>query len=181
MPPIHPLTAVSALSLLNQWSEARERRKQAERDGTADGTTNGSTKQPMTNEPAQNDAQHDEATQKLLEHQRRNEPPVEAVNAYVSRTITLNAGQPATVEITPPKGYNYRVSKIEFDRRDSHDYAFIVGGDTNAETHTLKFMTPRLVQHGQKVVAEVENNQSSGSTTFDFEFEAWAIPTNVEV
>lgn len=172
------LTFTSVLNLANTWTEARQRRKEEQQEQNDSTDSNDSTED--TTMP-QDDSEAAEATRELTRLQRRNNPPPESVPAYASRTIKLNAGQSATVEYTPRKGYDLRVQSIEFDRRDNHNYTFNVGGDTNSETHVIKFSPPRRVQQGQKVVSEVENNQSSGSTTFDWQIDAWAIPTNVSV
>jgi hypothetical protein len=170
------LTFTSALSLANTWAESRQQREEQEQQQQPPQQTGQQTQQTMPHDHSETA----EATQELVDIQRRNSPPPEAVPAYASRTITLNAGQQASVEYTPRKGYVFRVESIQFDRRDDHSYTFNVGGDTNSDTHQIRFNPPRRVSQGQPVVSEVENNQGSGSTTFDWEIEAWAIPTGVD-
>lgn len=173
------LVFTSVLNLLNTWNESAEQQQNAGAQSGADGVqTDGSGYGPEMRSIDQNTADTSSAAEELVEFKRKHKAPPEAVDEWASRTITLKPGQSARIVYNPPKGHNVRVRRIAFDRRDDHDYAFVVGGDTNAGTHRIKFQSPRRVMNGQPIVSEVENNSSS-ETTFDWELEAWAVPTGV--
>lgn len=109
--------------------------------------------------------------------ERRHRGGRDAIDGYVGATVeALSPGGTATVRITPTSGHELMVKSLEFDRRDDHDYEFLIGGNRRSENHRVKLSNPRRVQRGKPVLAKVTNNGTSDST-FDFEGEMWGIPT----
>lgn len=94
-------------------------------------------------------------------------------DAFASATVSLNPDETVLVTVEPQTGFNLRVKSIEFDRRDNHSYEFNVGGDLTSVSHRAKYVSPKKVSQGDRVIAQATNNSNSG-TTIDFEMIAWA-------
>jgi hypothetical protein len=65
------------------------------------------------------------------------------------------------------------VKKATFDRRDDHNYSFLIDGQGLSSNHNLELTAPRKMSQGGKLVGVVENASGSASE-LDFEFLGWA-------
>lgn len=144
-------------------------------DTTDGGTTDDTTTTTTTTEQTQMDDQ----LERLVDTQTRRNPGPEAVDAFSGQTVELTDGQKVTVTVTPANGYDLRVKKSYFDRRTDHTYVHNIGGIEVSSSHEAILKATRRVMQGGQVVAEATNS-SGGPSEFDYEIEAWAIPTGVD-
>ena len=112
------------------------------------------------------------AVERLAEIRGVNEPGPEDTDAFASASVTLNDGETAEITVTPQDGQYLYVKKIHLDRYEDHVYSINVGGDVSSVSHRAVYSKPRVIQGGDRVIAEVTNNSGSAST-LDFEVEAW--------
>lgn len=175
---VSPGTAIGGLSLLLSLSDRRKRRQMEQQASNPEadpddvGMPFEARKQ---NEIAEDQSRTADQLERLVEMEERNQPGPEDKDAYSSATITLSDGETATVTVEPSEGFNLRVKRIHFDKRNDHDYTLNVGGDITSVSHVAKYVKPKLVSQSDRVIAEVTNNSGS-STVIDFEMEAWAEP-----
>lgn len=144
-------------------------------DGGQDGTSGGDAGGNQTDGASMNgDKTQSEQLQKLIEIQQQNNPNPGAIDAYASETLNLSAGATKQISITPTKGFDLKVRRAAFDRRDSHSYKISIDGEQHSVNHNYETATPRKITQGGKIVAVVTNNSGSASE-LDFEFEGWAV------
>lgn len=137
-----------------------------------DGDTQGSAELPADIQLQQ---ETNEMLEKLIEHESVTEPGVRDRDSFASATVDISPGETAVFTVEPQDGYNLRVKEVYMDRRTDHDYTINVGGDVTSVSHRAKYARPKAVLQSDRVIAEVTNNSSS-TTTIDFELEAWAEP-----
>lgn len=164
-------TGVAAASLFVSLRNLREAQQASERVQTDGGSQTGG---PPTS-PTEAELRAADTLEKLVADSRRNEPSSGSVDAYVGRTFTLTPGQQVVVRVSPTRGRDLRVRRIEFDRRADHSYKLEVDGVRVSDIHRVEMDPPRVVRNGGTVVAECVNDSSS-TTTFDLEVEAWSVP-----
>jgi hypothetical protein len=165
-------TIIGGLSLLINMQDRQEEKKQEE--------ATKQTVENMSNEPVPDGVspevqaqQHTkEAVERLADIRAVNEPGPEDTDAYVSASVTLNDGETAEITVTPQDGQWLYVKKVHLDRYEDHVYTINVGGDVSSVSHRAVYSKPRVVQGGDRIIAEVTNNSGS-TTTLDFEVEAW--------
>lgn len=109
----------------------------------------------------------------LIDIESKNQPSAGDKDAFSSATVELDPGETVQVTVEPAEGFNLRVKRIYFDRRDEHEYEINVGGDVTSVSHRAKYVSPKLVTQSDRVVASATNNGGS-TTVVDFEMEAWA-------
>lgn len=169
-----PTTLIAGANLFMAAKERQQRKELAEQMNDQAGDN---ADMPLDNRQMENIADDQSETveklEKLIEIESKNKPTTGDKDAYASAVVSLDAGQTAEVTVEPLDGYNLRVKRIEFDRRDNHDYTLNVGGDVTSVNHRAKYTSPKLVSQSDRVMAVVTNNGSS-TTTFDFEMAAWA-------
>lgn len=110
---------------------------------------------------------------RLIDIESKNKPTRGDKDAFSSATVELSPGETVQVTVEPAEGFNLRVKRIHFDRRDEHSYEINVGGDVSSVSHRAKYVSPKLVTQSDRVVASATNNSGS-ATIVDFEMEAWA-------
>lgn len=158
-------TMVAGLSLALTLSDRAARREEQEQVTGGDNSIDADTLQEQKNTS--------EKLDRLIAIEGKNQPTPGDKDAYASATIELSAGETATVTVQPQDGFNLRVQRVYFDRRDGHDYKFNIGGDVTSVAHRAKYTSPKPVTQSDRVVAEVTNNSGSSSVV-DFEMDAWA-------
>lgn len=152
--------------------EARAQAKaESEQSEDAEGTT------AVAGEPMVEQEQLSEL-EELVQIQRTNNAPPEAVDSFVGETVTVADGATATVEVTPAQGFDLRVDRVYWDRRDNFSYNHVVGAIDVSNAHQADFTRPRKVTQGGKVFGEATNN-SGATEEIDYELEGWAIPTHM--
>lgn len=114
-----------------------------------------------------------EKLDRLIDIESKNKPTRGDKDAFSSATVELSPGETVQVTVEPAEGFNLRVKRIHFDRRDEHSYEINVGGDVSSVSHRAKYVSPKLVTQSDRVVASATNNSGS-ATIVDFEMEAWA-------
>lgn len=168
-------TALSAGSLalsLKEYSDHQQMREQLATDGAGQQGAPASSLEAEA-ATAENTRSTERKLEKLLEIERKRDVTPGDKDAYVSATISLNAGETAEVTAEPQDGWHLRVKEIHFDRRDSHSYEINVAGDVTSVSHRARYMSPKKVAQSDRVLATVTNNSGS-TTTVDFEMQAWA-------
>lgn len=111
--------------------------------------------------------------EEIRKNAEKNEPSIGDKDAYSSSTFDLDPGETAVITVEPQDGFNLRVKEVHIDRRTDHDYTINVGGEVTSVSHRSKYVSPKRVTQSDRVQAEVTNN-SSDTSTLDFEMEAWA-------
>lgn len=168
-------TALSAgtfvLALADRAAHRRDQEQQSQQTASSSGEA--PSEYSLQNEVAQNTEGAERKLQRLIDIEANRDPVPGDKDAFSSATIDLNAGETAEVTVEPQDGWNLRVKRIQFDRRDSHDYEINVAGDVTGVSHRANYTKPKKVAQSDRVLATVTNNSGSGSTV-DFEMEAWA-------
>lgn len=153
--------------------------KQLDKDGggsSSDGSTGGSDGSADSGSTTVNQGMSEEQLEELIELQKRQYGGPESIDAYASEVLDLPDGAVGTVTVTPRDGFDLRVKRLYFDRRDGHDYSHLVDGTEVSANHQANLRSARKVTQGGKVIGEVENTSGSSSTV-DYEFEGWGIPS----
>lgn len=167
-------TMLTGANLLISAQE-RSKRKEIEQQLSRQGKQNGDV--PLDTGQRERIAEHQSETaerlQELVDIESVNRPTPEDKDAYASSVLELSPGQTATVTVEPSDGYNLRVKRVYFDRRNDHLYEINVGGDVTSVNHRATYSKPKLVTQSDRVVAQV-TNESGATTVLDFELDAWA-------
>lgn len=152
---------------------AHQNRQQNIAENTASSEQGTPSALGLQNQVAENTSGTERKIERLLEIEEKRDPTPGDKDAFSSATIDLNAGETAEVTIEPQDGWNLRVKRVHFDRRDNHSYEINVAGDVTSVSHRAKYVSPKKVAQSDRILATVTNNSGTQSTV-DFEMEAWA-------
>lgn len=166
-------TALTAGTFGLTLLERKERREMQQQMETGNAPEPTSPDLQFDKQISENTQGAEQALDRLVKIEEKQGPTPGDKDAFASATINLGTGETAEVTVEPQDGWNLRVKRVHFDRRDNHSYEINVGGDVTSVSHRAKYASPRLVSQSDRVLASV-TNESGSSTIVDFEMEAWA-------